>query len=153
VGRLRPSGFFAEKDARTEGEDAVLNLSNTNFAYSQVIPLEIAGPTPEWVSRVDPAAAAMVVRFTSTVAPPRPAGRVGFLMFGLRSAGAPFEPTWLAESGQPVILDTDYLFSAIPDLAQANNRSNARPEGGVICAALWRARFRGQLGVSVKGFF
>jgi hypothetical protein len=131
----------------------MLNLSSSNFAYSQVIPLEVAGPAPEWISRIDLASAAMVVRFTSTIAAPRPAGRIGFLMFGLRSAGAPFEPTWLAESGQPVILDTDYLFSAIPDLGQANNRSNARPGGGVICAALWRARFTGQLGVNVKGFF
>jgi hypothetical protein len=153
VRRPRPSGVFDGTTSRADNRKAMLNLSSSNFAYSQVIPLEVAGPAPEWTSRVDLASAAMVVRFTSTIAAPRPAGRIGFLMFGLRSAGAPFEPTWLAESGQPVILDTDYLFSAIPDLGQANNRSNARPGGGVICAALWRARFTGQLGVNVKGFF
>lgn len=131
----------------------MIDFSQTAFSYSQSIPLEVPGPVPEWVSRVDAPAAAIVVRFSSLGAGVQPAGRIGFLMFGYRSAGTLQDVAWLAESGQPVILDTPYLFSGLPDLPGANGRNNARPGTARLCAALWRSRYKGPLFAAVRGYW
>lgn len=131
----------------------MINFSVSNFTYRDLVVPRVPGPAPEWVNRLDPGACCMIVRFESSVPQPQPDSRIGFLMFGLRSAGAGGEVAWLAESGQPVILATDYLFSGVPDLASIANRNNARPGTARLCAALWRSRFEGPLEAVVRGYF
>lgn len=131
----------------------MINLSVSNFAYRDLVVPRVPGPAPEWISRLDPEAACLVVRFESSVPAPQPEGRIGFLMFGLRSSGANAEVSWLAESGQPVILANDYLFSGVPNLAAIDNRTNGRPGTARLCSGLWRSRFLGPLEVVVRGYF
>lgn len=131
----------------------MINYSQPNQQLTIVVGAPQAGGNPEWVSPIMDPAVAVIVQFQKPIAPPDDGGRIGFLMFGLRSNDAGAAVAWLAESGQPVIAGVPYLFAPKLDLIAANNRNNTRPGTARLCAALWRLRYTGELSVVVRSYY